>query len=616
MEDDHRPTVNGSYLPCQRQRDPSTFSGDGNINPGQWLKEYERVSKYNRWDETMKLANVVFYLNGTAGRWFDNNEESLNSWRSFEDAFRSVFGLQEDSARRAEEVLKSRAQKAEESSESYIQEILSLCHQREFYKKVEEFNQFSQAQKNNYNRQIAAIKEEKIYNLLKLYETFKFDVDSPKLESEVDKEKSVSKGSKHLLIREQRKLQEAQHLQAAAALRDIQEVITTTIQLISHCHQRGCEVQQELGHLLALKDPVAKLEMEVKQPTTNFSLLIPKLGIQLEQAKQLQQRIFKDLAEPTTISARKEYFSNSYAEYQRLQNLKKDFEKQFAVLNEPAHSVNIVECCCCLQKKFKFELHKATCQAVNSISDRVVGYCISRLRLLLMGNPVDTWTGKTISVNDHPAAVFYCKYLIAKTIVSQGEEQVVGQPQTASPIAKVLLELWFNFPDLGDLTRAFFYDRCPHLVPYFPRPQPGQSDEDYLHAVGYHISSQGLSEKEDAFLKRMGGLATLYATVLTIDPLHQREHPFGLQHLWQWLQETLSLDPLPDITATVLIHILEVAAVPLYRVYHHQFVKLLHCLNKDYFPRIKAAASQECGYAPVKRLEDLLEKLLRQSSRH
>ncbi|UYV80667.1 hypothetical protein LAZ67_19001324, partial [Cordylochernes scorpioides] len=129
MEDDHRPTVSGSYIPCQRQRDPSTFSGDGNINPGQWLKEYERVSKYNRWDETMKLANVVFYLNGTAGRWFDNNEESLNSWRSFEDAFRGVFGLQEDSARRAEEVLKSRAQKAEESSESYIQEILSLCHQ-------------------------------------------------------------------------------------------------------------------------------------------------------------------------------------------------------------------------------------------------------------------------------------------------------------------------------------------------------------------------------------------------------------------------------------------------------------------------------------------------------
>ncbi|UYV70984.1 hypothetical protein LAZ67_8001323 [Cordylochernes scorpioides] len=48
MEDDHRPTVNRSYLPCQRQRDPSTFSGDGNINPGRWLKEYERGSKYNR----------------------------------------------------------------------------------------------------------------------------------------------------------------------------------------------------------------------------------------------------------------------------------------------------------------------------------------------------------------------------------------------------------------------------------------------------------------------------------------------------------------------------------------------------------------------------------------
>ncbi|UYV76939.1 hypothetical protein LAZ67_14002494 [Cordylochernes scorpioides] len=74
IEDDHRATVRGSYLPCHCQRDPSTFSGDGNINPGQWLKEYERVSKYNRWDEIMKLANVVFYLNETAGRWFHNKK--------------------------------------------------------------------------------------------------------------------------------------------------------------------------------------------------------------------------------------------------------------------------------------------------------------------------------------------------------------------------------------------------------------------------------------------------------------------------------------------------------------------------------------------------------------
>ncbi|UYV66313.1 hypothetical protein LAZ67_4001293 [Cordylochernes scorpioides] len=76
-----------------------------------------------------EVANVVFYLNGTSGRWFDNNEESLNSWRSFEDAFRGVFRLQEDSTRRGEKVLKSRAQKAEKSCESYIQEILSLCNQ-------------------------------------------------------------------------------------------------------------------------------------------------------------------------------------------------------------------------------------------------------------------------------------------------------------------------------------------------------------------------------------------------------------------------------------------------------------------------------------------------------
>ncbi|UYV72894.1 K02A2.6-like [Cordylochernes scorpioides] len=46
-----------------------------------------------------------------------------------DDAFRGVFRLQEDSARRAEKVLKSRAQKADEPSESYIQEILSVGQQ-------------------------------------------------------------------------------------------------------------------------------------------------------------------------------------------------------------------------------------------------------------------------------------------------------------------------------------------------------------------------------------------------------------------------------------------------------------------------------------------------------
>ncbi|UYV68177.1 K02A2.6-like, partial [Cordylochernes scorpioides] len=106
---------------------PSMFSGEGVEDPRSWLKGYERVAKHNQWDETLCLANVYFYLTGTALKWYENNEESIQTWTEFMSQLENVFGKNESSRLRAEKILKTRAQLKGESTEYYIQDVLRLC---------------------------------------------------------------------------------------------------------------------------------------------------------------------------------------------------------------------------------------------------------------------------------------------------------------------------------------------------------------------------------------------------------------------------------------------------------------------------------------------------------
>lgn len=112
----------------QPVRTPSIFHGEAGENPTAWLKEYERIAKFNRWDDTMCLANAYFFLNGTARLWYENNEEKLNSWEKFQEQLKSAFGAKDLFVKQAEQELKSRAQKTGESTQSYIQSVLELCH--------------------------------------------------------------------------------------------------------------------------------------------------------------------------------------------------------------------------------------------------------------------------------------------------------------------------------------------------------------------------------------------------------------------------------------------------------------------------------------------------------
>lgn len=113
----------------QQLRSPSTFRGEPGEDPLKWFKEYDRVAKFNKWDDMMCLANAYFFLDGTAKQWYINNEDTLNSWEMFKTGLSGLFGDRQKYTKKAEEELKHRAQRLDESTQSYIQSVLGLCQE-------------------------------------------------------------------------------------------------------------------------------------------------------------------------------------------------------------------------------------------------------------------------------------------------------------------------------------------------------------------------------------------------------------------------------------------------------------------------------------------------------
>ncbi|UYV63102.1 hypothetical protein LAZ67_2003149 [Cordylochernes scorpioides] len=44
---------------CHRWRDPAVFSGERGEDSQRWLRDFQRVARYNKWDDSMCLANVI-----------------------------------------------------------------------------------------------------------------------------------------------------------------------------------------------------------------------------------------------------------------------------------------------------------------------------------------------------------------------------------------------------------------------------------------------------------------------------------------------------------------------------------------------------------------------------
>ncbi|GFS49324.1 CCHC-type domain-containing protein, partial [Trichonephila inaurata madagascariensis] len=97
-EQEVKPAV---VTPSLQQWRPSTFRGAPGEDPLKWLKEYDRIANFNKWDDMMRLANVYFFLDGTARQWYVNNEDALDSWEAFKNG---LFGDRQKYTRRTTKI--------------------------------------------------------------------------------------------------------------------------------------------------------------------------------------------------------------------------------------------------------------------------------------------------------------------------------------------------------------------------------------------------------------------------------------------------------------------------------------------------------------------------------
>ncbi|KAL5010820.1 hypothetical protein ScPMuIL_013125 [Solemya velum] len=297
----------------------------------------------------------------------------------------------------------------------------------------------------------------------------------------------------------------------------------------------------------------------------------------------------------------------AFEEYTKYQSRLEQVEKMLEVIvSDPR------------MKKVKFNLSKAVntpINAISAVSGRHLKERLMRLLTLVNGQTVEVSSNLTINASQYEQGTVFCKYLIAKMLVKKGSEQVSSIHESAFAIAAVATGLWCEHSDIGDLLLAQFHSKCPYTVPYYIPKAEGQTMEQYHTALGYEYTD-GVVEKHDKFLKRMSGIMRLYSAILISIPLRGQTHPHphGIERAWIWLTRILNIEPQPDITATMIFDLLDVAGHSLSNHYGMQFQKLLHIIVKDFLARLLAVASQG-GRGPVYRLQEFLQESIKNNGR-
>ncbi|XP_070614981.1 mRNA export factor GLE1 isoform X2 [Erythrolamprus reginae] len=271
------------------------------------------------------------------------------------------------------------------------------------------------------------------------------------------------------------------------------------------------------------------------------------------------------------------------------QELQKESERCVASFSRLVNSKDTQE------KKIKMELQKAATipiSQISTIAGSQLKEIFEKVNSLLSGKYVQCG-GHKISVTQHPEGLEFVYFKLAEKFVKQGEEEVASHHEAAFPIAVVASGIWELHPKVGTLTLAYLHRKCPYAVPFYPAMKEGTSLEEYQRTLGYQVKD-GKVEPQDNFLKRMSGMIRLYAAILQLRwPYQDKQgtHPHGLNHAWRWVAQILNMEPLADVTATILFDFLEVCGNALLKQYQGQFWKMLLLIQEEYFPRIESITS-------------------------
>ncbi|XP_032904961.1 nucleoporin GLE1 isoform X3 [Amblyraja radiata] len=266
-------------------------------------------------------------------------------------------------------------------------------------------------------------------------------------------------------------------------------------------------------------------------------------------------------------------------------------------------------------KKIKMDLQKTATIPVGQISSVAASHLreiFDKINNLLLGKQISSG-GKLVSISQHPQGQEFVYYKLAEKFVKQGEEEVASHHEAAFPIAVVASGIWESHPKVGDIFLAHLHRKCPYAVPFFPSWKDGLPKEEYQRLLGYRVQ-ENCVEQQDNFLKRMSGMVRLYAAIMVSRwpyGTKQGEHPHDLNHAWRWLAQMLNMEPLADVTATLLFDFLEVCGHALMLKYQNQFWKMIRLIMTEYFPRIEAVTGNGQVGAVI-RLRQFLEKSLKQ----
>ena len=118
-------------------------------------------------------------------------------------------------------------------------------------------------------------------------------------------------------------------------------------------------------------------------------------------------------------------------------------------------------------------------------------------------------------------------------------------------------------------------------------------------------------EEQDKYLNRMTGLARLFAGIAASNKPQGSNtvHPFGPKLVWKFLAELLNQEPIPDVTATVLLVVLETTGNLMTIKFGAQFFKLLTFVNSTFLERLEAVKTEG---GPTARIQTFLEKTLKE----
>lgn len=291
-----------------------------------------------------------------------------------------------------------------------------------------------------------------------------------------------------------------------------------------------------------------------------------------------------------------EYFTNisSVNEFVRIQQLLERNRQLFEDINSnPA------------LKPFKNDINLFIRTQINSISNSDKQHLESKVKLLtnLFSGQGVTYQDRLVNPAKHPQGQLCAMDLAAQTFVTVGTRLVNSVPAIAKSMATVINGIVRNqLPLFKDLTLGNLQERCPFLVPMYPKLNDfrGQPDQNikFMIACGYSYDSRTQSlETEEKYLARMRSMVLIYACILIEDHIGQA---------WTWLASFLSLKPRPVITATILQAFLQEASKALSKAYGRQYKKLLDFIRSDYIKMIEDVTEKPSERQPLIKLKNLL----------